>query len=206
MSAISNSSKSINTLFCKFCFDAGRGDFDTHNTRDRNGKLTCKFLAGISCTRCGENGHTLKYCRAKISLNSTDNVDVNGWKSVSNSRRTKKPTNSSSNSNTPSINNRGTFSALVVEDEYSDDIQNQCVGIVTSKKENLPLESSHLIGDDGYKVTITWASKSNVFTDKVNNYSSEPPKKKSWADMVEEDDGSLPPLPSSYLSTLVDVV
>jgi len=53
-------------FFCKICFDAKNNGYDTHNIRDRvTGRLTCKYLAGLECAYCGENGHTPSYCLKK---------------------------------------------------------------------------------------------------------------------------------------------
>ena len=52
-------------MFCKFCRDAGRDDYTSHNVRGPGGKLTCKFLAQIECLSCGEKGHTSGYCYNK---------------------------------------------------------------------------------------------------------------------------------------------
>ena len=54
------------TFFCKICFDAKNDGYDTHNIRDREtGRLTCKYLAGLECDYCGENGHTPSHCLKK---------------------------------------------------------------------------------------------------------------------------------------------
>ena len=55
----------VRTMFCKFCRDAGRDDYTSHNVRGPGGKLTCKFLAQIECLSCGEKGHTSGYCYNK---------------------------------------------------------------------------------------------------------------------------------------------
>ena len=53
-------------FFCKICFDAKNNGYDTHNIRDRvTGRLTCKYLAGLECTYCRENGHTPSHCLKK---------------------------------------------------------------------------------------------------------------------------------------------
>lgn len=57
-------------MFCNFCYNAGRADFNTHYTRNRDGKLTCKYLSNMVCLKCGINGHTIKYCRNKLHVKS----------------------------------------------------------------------------------------------------------------------------------------
>ena len=185
--------------FCKFCYDAGRGDFDSHSTRDKTGKLTCKFLATISCTRCGENGHTLKYCRAKMS--SSGPVRKAGeWNTVT-KHRGEVGVGGHSSSNVPlSASIGGGFSALIIDDDvadvpYATDIESRGTLYVDV---HVPENHSQLIGDDGSKVTITWASKSKAFepvTKKTHVVAEAVPRQKlSWADMVDEEEDDDEPL------------
>ena len=101
--------------FCKFCYDSGRGDFDSHCTRDRSGKLTCRFLASICCTRCGDNGHTVKYCKAKMSIKGL-NGDDDGWSNVGGNKGLKK-TNDNVESFIKPLGVGGCFSALMIDDD-----------------------------------------------------------------------------------------
>lgn len=169
--------------FCKFCYDAGRGDFDSHSTRDRSGKLTCKFLASVCCTRCGENGHTIRYCRAKISSDPVRKADE--WNTVTKRRGDVHGRRSSHVPMSASIG--GGFSALLIDDDVAD-IESRgtlCHDIDASK------HHSHLVGHDGSKVTITWASKSKVFEPVMKKTEAVtrvvPSQKLSWADMVDEE-------------------
>jgi len=198
--------------FCKFCYDAGRGDFDSHSTRDKMGKLTCKFLASISCTRCGENGHTLKYCRAKMSNGPVRKAGE--WSTVT-KRRGEVGVGLSGHSSLhvplpASIG--GGFSALIIDDDvadvpYATDIESRgtlCVDV------HAPEHHSQLIGDDGSKVTITWASKSNAFepvTKKTQAVAEAVPTQKlSWADMVDEEGDDEPLWLRKATRDLVQVV
>ena len=55
----------------------------THNTRDRFGNCSCERLRNTKCSKCGEYGHTPKYCVGKkhhkqilvINLDSDDDSD-----------------------------------------------------------------------------------------------------------------------------------
>ena len=54
--------------FCKVCRDAGKSkaEFTSHfvrASRDPNSAVTCPVLLSIVCHKCGENGHTPRYCR-----------------------------------------------------------------------------------------------------------------------------------------------
>ena len=49
-------------MFCKICSDSGKIGFDTHNVRDRTGKVVCPVLLSTVCRKCGQTGHTVKYC------------------------------------------------------------------------------------------------------------------------------------------------
>ena len=62
----------VRAMFCKFCRDAGRDDYTTHNVRGPGGKLTCKVLAQIVCQYCQEKGHTVGYCSDRIKKESAD--------------------------------------------------------------------------------------------------------------------------------------
>ena len=99
--------------FCKFCYDSGRGDFDSHCTRDRSGKLTCRFLASICCTRCGENGHTVKYCKAKMGIKEVDDRD--GWSNVGGGKGFKVPKENVKSFAKP-VGVGGGFSALMIDE------------------------------------------------------------------------------------------
>lgn len=198
--------------FCKFCFDAGRGDFDSHSTRDRSGKLTCKFLASVCCTRCGENGHTIRYCRAKMFSDPVRKADE--WNTV-----TKRcgdvgigiGVRGRPSSYVPmpaSIG--GGFSALLIDDDDVADVADiesrgtLCVDIDASE------HHSQLVGDDASKVTITWASKSNVFEPVTKNTEVVtqvvPSQKLSWADMVDEEGDDEPLWLRKATRDLVQVV
>ena len=161
------------SLFCKFCYDSGRGDFDNHNTRSRDGKLACKYLASVCCTRCGENGHTVKYCRAKYS---TDNLSVgDDWNVVTNPR-----VRSSSNKKME-VRDRansvsrlgGAFSALLMDDGCSK-CDDQVVDIETS-------------------ASITWATGNKIFN------SDKSFVRLLWADMVDDDSYTLSKSPNEIM-------
>jgi len=178
----SNASVS-STLFCKFCYDSGRGDFDTHRIRNHEGKLTCKYLASISCTKCGVNGHTVKYCRSKTVSNTP--VKAGEWLGVSSgikkSSRRIEP-------NSAMISNvlGGAFSTLVVEDDEEVDSSSsmeKCEEVVVDVVNNS--NHANLLGNDGSTVTITWATKTkpvDLFQEFKNS------EGRSWADIVDDDE------------------
>ena len=187
--------------FCKFCYDAGRGDFDSHSTRDRSGKMTCKFLASVCCTRCGENGHTIRYCRAKISNDPVRKADE--WNTVTKRRGdigVGIGVHGRVSSHVPmSASIGGGFSALIIDDDVADVVADV---VDIESRGTLCLDNdvsehhSHLVGDDGSKVTITWASKSNVFEPVMKKTVSVtrvvPSQKLSWADIVDEEEDDEP--------------
>ena len=182
---------STNSPFCNFCYHAGRGDFDTHRTRNRDGKLTCKYLASICCSGCGENGHTVKYCRAK-KFNCSKPVAKDGeWVGVgTGSSRGGAGIKKSSRRSEPNVavisNVLGAaFSALVVEDD-----EEVAPSSPTEKCQEVKMEvvdtSNHtkLLGNDGATVTITWATKTkpvDLFQEFKNS------ERRSWADIVDDD-------------------
>ena len=59
-------------MFCKFCFDANRAEFNDHNLKDPQGKIVCAYLNNIKCYNCGGFGHTPKYCKNKPLVLSYD--------------------------------------------------------------------------------------------------------------------------------------
>ena len=181
---------SADSPFCNFCYHASRPDFDTHRTRNRDGKLTCKYLASICCSACGENGHTVKYCRAK-KLGNTNTVSKDGdWVSVgSGSGRRGAGIKKSSRRFEPNvamISNvlGGAFSALVVEDDadiVSSSPMEKCEEVVVDVVDNS--NHTNLVGNDGATVTITWATKTkplDLFQEFKNS------ERRSWADMVDD--------------------
>ena len=135
---IATTAISPNKMFCKFCYDSGRGDFDNHNTRGRDGRLTCKYLATISCTRCGNNGHTVKYCRENY-LGAFDKGDVGDWNVVAKGKGTGKVVATEKGNIQQMSSMRGAFSALIMDDGCEDCMENK------------------------EKCDITWGSASKVF-------------------------------------------
>ena len=57
-------------MFCKFCFDSNRPEYELHNLRDEKGNNCCPVLLNMKCYTCGLYGHTPKYCTT-ILKNST---------------------------------------------------------------------------------------------------------------------------------------
>ena len=173
------------SYFCKFCYDCGRGDFDTHLTRNRQGKLTCKYLASISCSKCGEKGHTINYCRSNIVFKPINKSNhwfgaTSGIKKLSQSRQ---------ESNSAIVSNLlgGAFSALLIDDDDDDDLQkgdDDDHELQKGEDGNNDLQK----GEDGNNhdmVTITWATTSKSF-DLFSEFKNR--EKRSWADMVDDDD------------------
>ena len=67
-------STKIRRPFCKFCMHRGLPlkDCKTHYTKsgpEFGSKITCPVLLQQQCARCGENGHTPKYCKSEHWLN-----------------------------------------------------------------------------------------------------------------------------------------
>ena len=183
---------STNGTFCNFCYHAGRGDFDTHRTRNRDGKLTCKYLANISCSGCGDKGHTIKYCHAKkfgnTNLHNKDGdwVGVGHWSSRGRSGIKKSSWRSEPNVAVVSNILGGAFSALMIEDHELDASSSPMENCEYVKVEEVVDNSNDkkLVGNDGATVTITWAMKTkpvDLFQELKNS------ERRSWADMVDDD-------------------
>jgi hypothetical protein len=54
--------------FCKVCHDAGKTDaeYTSHYVRSStaaDGVVVCPTLLALNCRYCGENGHTVKFCK-----------------------------------------------------------------------------------------------------------------------------------------------
>ena len=54
--------------FCKICYDAGKPDYLKHNIREWNQnkkcqEVVCPYLKNLTCSNCGEKGHTARYCK-----------------------------------------------------------------------------------------------------------------------------------------------
>ena len=178
---LSNNSRTImayattaSKKFCKFCYDSGRGDFDSHCTRDRSGKLTCRFLASNCCTRCGENGHTVKYCKAKIGIKEVDDRD--GWSNVGGGKGFNGPKENVKSFAKP-VGVGGGFFALMIDDsDLGDD------GLGDDGLGDDGLGEGGLV--DGDRVTINWGRG-------FGGTKIHPATKKSWADIVEEESGQM---------------
>jgi len=50
------------SLYCKFCDNARKADYATHNQFDKDGFVQCPVLLNIECQQCGAKGHTKRYC------------------------------------------------------------------------------------------------------------------------------------------------
>ena len=70
--AVSSSSSSSSLpkvlRYCKVCYSAGKSEseYKSHNIRE-NGVVVCPTLLSTRCHRCGEQGHTPKYCSSSSS-------------------------------------------------------------------------------------------------------------------------------------------
>lgn len=66
----SSSSSSLPKVlrYCKVCYSAGKSEseYKSHNIRE-NGVVVCPTLLSTRCHRCGEQGHTPKYCSSSSS-------------------------------------------------------------------------------------------------------------------------------------------
>ena len=49
-------------MFCKFCYDSNRPEYELHDLRDNKGKTCCPVILNTKCFNCGVYGHTPKYC------------------------------------------------------------------------------------------------------------------------------------------------
>lgn len=56
-------------FFCKLCLDNGQpmAIVTSHNVTGLAGKSCCPTKAGLSCGKCGRNGHSIKYCTASTT-------------------------------------------------------------------------------------------------------------------------------------------
>ena len=62
-----SNNKQFKTPFCKVCFDAGKTEkeYTSHYVRSNagpNSKVVCPTLLNLSCSYCGNSGHTPKFC------------------------------------------------------------------------------------------------------------------------------------------------
>jgi len=73
-------SRKMRRQFCKFCYQRGLPlkDCKTHYTKsgpEFGSKITCPVLLQQQCARCGEIGHTPKYCKSEYWL-KTDPLQI----------------------------------------------------------------------------------------------------------------------------------
>jgi len=65
---MSNFGKRSVKKFCKVCHDAGKSEaeYTSHYVRSSttaDGVVVCPTLLALNCRYCGENGHTVKFCK-----------------------------------------------------------------------------------------------------------------------------------------------
>jgi hypothetical protein len=80
-------STNIRRPFCKFCMHRGLPlkDCKTHYTKsgpEFGSTITCPILLQQQCARCGEIGHTPKYCKSEHCLN-TDPCETSSYRDQS---------------------------------------------------------------------------------------------------------------------------
>jgi len=61
---------------CSVCRDAGKTEkeYTSHFVRDKpgpDGKVVCPLLLSLNCRRCGNKGHTFKYCKVNTEKKTT---------------------------------------------------------------------------------------------------------------------------------------
>lgn len=91
------------SLYCKFCDNARKADYTTHNQFDKDGFVQCPVLLNIECQLCGLKGHTKRYC----STQSRPSI----------SRATKEPVQNASLSIKRLINNKFSVLEIILSDE-----------------------------------------------------------------------------------------
>ena len=164
MTTAASSSSSSSSAFCKVCYDAGRDDFKTHRVRNQEGKLTCKYLASLSCGKCGGKGHTVKYCRVKHKTIVKPSAAAGEWVSVGSGSSRVKNNKSIGSQHKLSCDTSlpaflggmgGMFSALVIDDNLDVEVIPKNVATDATDTSN----HAKLVGNDGSTVTITWAAK-----------------------------------------------
>lgn len=75
-----NTTKSLQTPFCKVCFDSGKTtlEYTSHFVKSEpgdKGVVVCPTLLSLTCRFCRQNGHTVKFC--KVLLNQTSSKEKN---------------------------------------------------------------------------------------------------------------------------------
>ena len=106
-------------MFCKFCFDSNRPEYEVHNLRDEYGKTCCPVLLNMKCYSCGLYGHTPKYCTGIVKNSKPKLKNVKFAPTV---KETFKPL--------PTLNN---FALLCQEDDISSDDEFDLSDIVWGK-------------------------------------------------------------------------
>jgi hypothetical protein len=109
-----NTNNQNNTPFCKVCKDAGKSiyEYSTHWVKTMKGDVCCPTLLTQSCRYCGNNGHTVKFCKVlekeqHTVQRNTNEKKFNEAKQIS---TTPKPTKSSN-----------VFASLYSSDESEDE-------------------------------------------------------------------------------------
>jgi hypothetical protein len=93
--SINNKCSTSSTVkkFCKVCHDAGKpeAEYTSHYVRSSttsDGVVVCPTLLALNCRYCGENGHTVKFCK---ELEKKKKAEERGIKRASFEKSDKKP-------------------------------------------------------------------------------------------------------------------
>ena len=92
-------------LFCRFCLNAKKPDYQSHNQFDKNGSVQCPVLLAIECQLCGGKGHTKTHCLSSTTTPTTT-------KPTTTNPTTTKPTTTK-----PTTVKKNTYSVLTVIEE-----------------------------------------------------------------------------------------
>ena len=189
-------------MHCNFCFGAGRDNFYTHNTKDKNGNVTCKLLLMTQCPCCNKYGHTRKNCPDKdtaclkvsfkpkpsFKVTTPTTYDKDGFITVNSNTisKIKKNEKSQAKDSIVKTNKSSNNMFSMLDHEESSDSETEILDNSGIKEKELLYEKSNTIDKvtkyDNKNITKIIMENGTVVIIDWKNYDT-----RKWADIVEDD-------------------
>ena len=185
------------TMKCKVCFDSGKTvkEYSNHWVKDKTGKVICPTLLSLKCRYCDKTGHTVKFCTMLKNREKNENK--------------KEPKKEKKQESTQTETKRKVGSLFSVLDDDSSDEGEVEINPITKKVTVKDVDDPELsvnvtlrphqkhfatsyasvversqVPESEPKIEVAVATKESSMKVLTTTVSS---KKKSWADMMDEE-------------------